>query len=302
MYVGSSVFGGSSIYGGQGVDLISVVGTVTGSTVGGNLGDTIELQDVVKGAAIWWWWLRIRHFSGRCRQHQSWFKAQCKCSDPANGGNDTSIRGDVLVLHRLWRPSADTILGENSATSTKSLSGSLIAGNRGNDKIVFNSTQSVFNTEVYGSDSTGTLAGNVLWPSQVSLSKPLRSTAVLELHHFGVLLGKGGQILKADVNAFAGNDSIKVGGSFVSSTVKAGAGNDHRDRSQHFFFTTSFYAGTGADSVLITDGANITVYGDASASDTAGGADSLQVTALASSVYGAAGGDTLNVAAKQRLL
>ena len=45
MYVGSSVFGGSSIYGGQGVDLISIVGTVTGSTVGGNLGgDTIELK------------------------------------------------------------------------------------------------------------------------------------------------------------------------------------------------------------------------------------------------------------------
>ena len=49
----SSVFGGSSIYGGQGVDLISMVGTVTGSTVGGNLGnDTIKLEDVVKGAAI----------------------------------------------------------------------------------------------------------------------------------------------------------------------------------------------------------------------------------------------------------
>ena len=34
--------------------LISMVGTVTGSTVGGNLGaDTIILKDVVKGAAIY---------------------------------------------------------------------------------------------------------------------------------------------------------------------------------------------------------------------------------------------------------
>ena len=54
MYVGSSVFGGSSIYGGQGVDLDLIVGTVTGSTVGGNLGnDTLEFSKVVKGAAIY---------------------------------------------------------------------------------------------------------------------------------------------------------------------------------------------------------------------------------------------------------
>ena len=59
--------------------------------------------------------------------------------------------------------------------------------------------------------------------------------------------------------------------------------------------SNTVYAGTGADSVLITNGANLTVYADGSATDTAGGADSLQVTALTSStVYGAAGGDTLN--------
>ena len=61
---------------------------------------------------------------------------------------------------------------------------------------------------------------------------------------------------------------------------------------------TRFMQGTGADSVLITDGQNLTVYADSSAADTAGGADSLQVTALTSStVYGAAGGDTLNLTA-----
>ena len=39
----------------QGTDLVSIVGsTVTGSTVGGNLGaDTIKLEGVVKGAAIY---------------------------------------------------------------------------------------------------------------------------------------------------------------------------------------------------------------------------------------------------------
>ena len=109
-----------------------------------------------------------------------------------------------------------------------------------------------------------------------------------------------GQILKVDVNAFAGDDSIKFGGSFVSSTLNAGAGNDtiaiHKHRQHSFLQQYSFYAGTGADSVLMTDGANLTVYGDASASDTAGGADSLEITALTSStVYGAAGGDTLNI-------
>ena len=158
-----------------------------------------------------------------------------------------------------------------------------------------------FNTEVYGSDSTGTLAGNdslALGGFTVQTST-VYGGAGTDTIFVGDYSGKGGQILKADVNAFAGNDSIKVGGSFVSSTVKAGAGNDTIAIAANTSSSaTSFYAGAGADSVLITDGANITVYGDASASDTAGGADSLQVTALTSStVYGAAGGDTLNVAA-----
>ena len=44
MNVGTSVFGGSSIYGGQGADFMTVGGTVTGSTVGGNLGAFIILK------------------------------------------------------------------------------------------------------------------------------------------------------------------------------------------------------------------------------------------------------------------
>ena len=44
------------------------------------------------------------------------------------------------------------------------------------------------------------------------------------------------------------------------------------------------------------NGQNITIYADASASDTAGGNDSLTINGLTSStVYGAAGGDTLIV-------
>ena len=53
MQVGSSVLGGSSIYGGQGADMMTMVGSVTGSTVGGNLGADTAFQEVVKGAAIY---------------------------------------------------------------------------------------------------------------------------------------------------------------------------------------------------------------------------------------------------------
>ena len=98
------------------------------------------------------------------------------------------------------------------------MSGSLIAGNRGNDKIVFNSTQSVFNTEVYGSDSTGTLAGNdslALGGFTVQTST-VYGGAGTDTIFVGDYANQGGQILKVDVHAFAGNDSIKVGGSFVS--------------------------------------------------------------------------------------
>ena len=76
----------------------------------------------------------------------------------ANGGNDTIyIAGDILGSTAYGGQGADTISG----AAAQSISGSLLAGNRGDDKIDFSSsTNSVFNTKVYGSDETGTLAGN----------------------------------------------------------------------------------------------------------------------------------------------
>ena len=49
-------------------------------------------------------------------------------------------------------------------------------------------------------------------------------------------------------------------------------------------------------SVKISSGQQITIYADSSSTDTAGGNDSLSINGLTSStVYGAAGGDTLIV-------
>ena len=47
-------------------------------------------------------------------------------------------------------------------------------------------------------------------------------------------------------------------------------------RNQRSFCLNGYlvYAGTGADSVLIANGENLAIYADASAADTAGGADS----------------------------
>ena len=107
------------------------------------------------------------------------------------------------------------------------------------------------------------------------------------------------QILKADIKAFAGNDSVVVGGSFVSSTVAAGAGSDTlfvNATSGSTNASSEFYAGAGDDFISAMNGQSIAIYADASASDTLGGNDSLTINGLtSSSVYGAAGGDTLIV-------
>ena len=55
---------------------------------------------------------------------------------------------------------------------------------------------------------------------------------------------------------------------------------------------TSFYAGTGADLISVANAANVSIFADASATDTAGGADSISLAVVTSStVYGAAGAD-----------
>ena len=95
------------------------------------------------------------------------------------------------------------------------------------------------------------------------------------------------QLLKIDVQGFAGADSIQIGGSFVSSTIKAGDGNDTlaiaATTGSSASSATEFYAGAGSDSIKVTAGQNLTIYADDSAADTAGGADSLELAAMASS-------------------
>ena len=143
------------------------------------------------------------------------------------------------------------------------------------------STQSIFNSKVYGSDATGTLAGNdsiVLAGNTVQTSTVYGGAGTDTLIIGNYSSAADAQLLKIDVQGFAGDDSIQFGGSFVSSTLTAGAGNDTLDiaatTGTSASSATEFYAGTGSDSVKISSGQNLTIYADSSASDTAGGADS----------------------------
>ena len=198
-----------------------------------------------------------------------------------NGGADTLyVAGNVLGSTVYGGQGADSIQGAGVA-STSSMSGSLIEGNRGNDKIIFASTQSIFNSKVYGSDATGTLAGNdsiVLAGNTVQTSTVYGGAGSDTLIIGNYSSAADAQLLKIDVQGFAGDDSIQFGGSFVSSTLTAGAGNDTLDiaatTGTSASSATEFYAGTGSDSVNVSSGQNLTIYGDSSASDTAGGADS----------------------------
>ena len=119
--------------------------------------------------------------------------------------------------------------------------------------LILKNTGTLLNSTVLGSDITGTIAGN-----------DSLSIAALTLQTSTVYGGAGNdtiifgstntntQIVDVTFNAFAGADSINAVGSFVSTTVNAGSGNDT------MFVNTStagvlassdtqFYAGTGAD-------------------------------------------------------
>ena len=96
---------------------------------------------------------------------------------------------------------------------------------------------------------------------------------------------RNAQLLKIDVQGFDGADSIRIGGSLVSTTVTAGDGNDTlaiktTATTATASTATEFYAGKGTDSIKIAGGQNITAYGDGSAADTLGGADSLKLQPL----------------------
>ena len=63
---------------------------------------------------------------------------------------------------------------------------------------------------------------------------------------------------------------------------------------------TAFYAGAGADQITVVDALNVSIFADSSSADTAGGADSISLGGVTSStVYGAAGSDTLDIQGTQ---
>ena len=284
--------------------------SVTGSTVGGNLGgDTIKFGGVVKNAAI---------YGGGGFEYDTSLdgadsislgsKLSASALIQANGGNDTIyIAGDILGSTAYGGQGNDTISG----AAAQSLSGSLLAGNRGDDKIDFSaSTNSVFNTKVYGSDETGTLAGNdsIVLGGYTVQTSTVYGGAGADTLFIGDTSGDDNlavQILKTDIQAFAGNDSIAAGGSFVSTTVKAGEGNDTlfvNATQGTASASTEFYAGAGNDFVTVMNGQGITIYGDTSAQTLLVVHDSLSISGFVSStVYGAAGGDTLILEGGRRL-
>ena len=96
----------------------------------------------------------------------------------ANGGNDTIyIAGDVLGSTAYGGQGNDTIDGV-AATAIQSLSGSLLEGNRGNDKIVFRSTywSSILRFTVPIQPELSPVM--TLWHWVVSPFRPLRFMAV----------------------------------------------------------------------------------------------------------------------------
>ena len=58
------------------------------------------------------------------------------------------------------------------------------------------------------------------------------------------------QIIEADVNAFAGADSINAVGSFVTTTIKAGTGDRHVVH-QHFQSTTATASSLPTSTVVL---------------------------------------------------
>jgi Ca2+-binding RTX toxin-like protein len=160
----------------------------------------------------------------------------------------------------------------------------------------------ILNSTILGSDITGTLTGaDSLSIDAVTIQT---STVYGGAGNDTILFGgtnANTQIISGDFRAFAGSDSISAVGSFVSSTVRAGSGNDTMYINTSTAGTTAstateFYGGIGADLISAANAANVTIYADATSSDTAGGADSLVFGSFTSStVYGAAGSDTLLV-------
>ena len=77
----------------------------------------------------------------------------------ANGGNDSLyINGSANITIALYGGQGTDLISTAGASAPLVL---LVSGNRGSDKLILaSSTNSMLNSTIYGSDSTGTLTGN----------------------------------------------------------------------------------------------------------------------------------------------
>ena len=112
-----------------------------------------------------------------------------------------------------------------AGAATDVISKTLIEGNRGADKLLLKNTGTLINSTVLGSDITGTIAGN----DSLSISAKTYQTSTVYGGAGNDTILFGGtaantQVISSDFQAFAGTDSISAVGSFVSTSVKAGAG------------------------------------------------------------------------------
>ena len=142
----------------------------------------------------------------------------------------------------------------------------MIAGNLGADSIILNSSNSVFNTEVYGSDSAGTDTGadSIVVKAQTIQTSTVYGGAGADTLLLVAILAAVNSLTSTSKLSLA-DDSVNINGSFVSTTVRGGAGNDTIFIGGHTVSgagssSTAFYAGDGTDSLQV-QGRGVTVYG-----------------------------------------
>jgi len=297
----SSVLGASSVFGGQGGDQISIASGVTSSTVAGNLGnDTITLLSNLIGGTVYGGAVDDTSLDGADSLSINGDLDQSSMVQGNGGDDDIRLAGNILLSTVYGGQGIDLISGVGAA---RSISGSLIQGNLGNDIINFGSTNSFMNSTIHGSDSTGTLTGSdsiILGAITIQTSTVFggagNDTILINSTVLNAAYATSGQLINLQINGFGGADSIAVAGSFVSTTVLAGAGNDTLFiNANTASFGLGIYGGVGSDSFTIANGLNLTIFGDDTASDTAGGNDNIILNrVISSTVYGAAGADTLD--------
>ena len=229
IYVGGTALS-SSIYGGQGTDDISVVGSISNSVVSGNLGnDTMDFTAAIKKGTI---------YGGGGFDYDTSLDGADSIEIAGsfsssmlhgNGGNDSFYLADPTDLQSssIYGGQGADLIDVAAGAATDVISKTLIEGNRGSDKLLLKNTGTLINSTVLGSDITGTIAGN----DSLSISAKTYQTSTVyggagnDTILFGVTAANT-QVISSDFQAFAGTDSISAVGSFVSTSVKAGSGDD----------------------------------------------------------------------------